>query len=286
MPRSLSGVRKEKQTKAQVAPAAVSPADLFDFENLPDDTRQRIAAMLFDQFTQALASARAASVVEVTDAQALLAGGGAVSTEDMADMRLVLGRCATVSRAGRDIFRPYYITASHTAPRCPPQSPLPLPVTAALTRTGAQALFRSVVHEAEISVSDGDGILQGVTFAGRALSVDQCASEIGHLLRLVNHTAKVRFTGGTRELLAIPRYHEHYIGAAGKTSGLISKQQAKEIFTLTDKEYAPLPACGQRKYLLDSLSRSSSAPFPPYLLRIQFTRRRFRCRVLSHWVPQ
>jgi hypothetical protein len=64
---------------------------------------------------------------------------------------------------------------------------------------------------------------------------------------------------------AIPRYHdrdhdEHYYGSAGHTKGLLSQQQAKEIFGLTPKEFKELPYVGKQYYSIGRGNNGYSYP--------------------------
>ena len=71
---------------------------------------------------------------------------------------------------------------------------------------------------------------------------------------VVNAPSKVRFTGGTAGLLSIPIYGSaRALGRAGKVPGLLSAQQAKEIFSLSAKSFKALPKC-DTQYLLGNLS--------------------------------
>eukprot|EP01047_Picozoa_sp_COSAG01_P057618 COSAG01_NODE_6683_length_3545_cov_2.152351_2_plen_154_part_00 len=126
-----------------------------------------------------------------------------VDTTALSQARKTLASVASVNRACRVTFRRYYITA----------------------------VFRNVVHEAEVRVSEADGVLSGINFKRQDLSVSQCASEITNLLTIVTDPSKIRFTGGLSKLLAIPLYHDGSridAGVAGTSPGLLSKSQVRD----------------------------------------------------------
>ena len=61
--------------------------------------------------------------------------------DSLKDLRQFVG----VSKAVREVFRPYFVTA----------------------------VFRAIVHDAKVNIDEDDGTLKGVTFAGEEITVEQ-----------------------------------------------------------------------------------------------------------------
>jgi hypothetical protein len=82
---------------------------------------------------------------------------------------------------------------------------------------------------------------------GQSISVDRCSSEIMKLHKIVTVPKKIRFTGGMKGTLTVPRYHKKDTYRRCD-KGFLAAGQAKEIFSIKRSEFDALPACGRKYY--------------------------------------
>jgi hypothetical protein len=163
------------------APAAKKPAPAapFAISSLPQDVHERIAGMLFKEFSDSLSEAlgqarHSREELENAAATADSAAGGSNEVDMSGVFSAIksLSRWVSISSMYRATFRRFYVSA----------------------------VFRAIVHEATAD-TDADGVLMGVMFSGRSYSVERCSAEISHLSKIVSVGLKKRFTGGMQKLL-------------------------------------------------------------------------------------
>ena len=163
-----------------------APAAPFAISSLPQDVHERIAGMLFKEFSDSLSEAlgqarhsreeleNAAATADSAAATADSAAGGSNEVDMSGVFSAIksLSRWVSISSMYRATFRRFYVSA----------------------------VFRAIVHEATAD-TDADGVLMGVMFSGRSYSVERCSAEISHLSKIVSVGLKKRFTGGMQKLL-------------------------------------------------------------------------------------